>query len=404
MYFLYSLPIKQLLRRKVRSAVALLMIFMGTLLCVFSLGMSIGSHKQFIESAVNNFSGHLQILHPGYLDKPSLYKTVPATSDDITLFKKEKTFQEVSPRLELGGLIYHEKRSAAVGIIGVSPNRESKVSTLSQSIKEGDWLPELSEDYETIPAIIGKPLKNRLKASIGSEIILIGQAADGSIVAEKLTVVGVFSSGQLEADSRVIYIPIQAAQEAFVLEGKAHRLVIKADSLEKAERFYEVHTWKHENTILADWKKIMPELATAIQSDKISNFIFCYIILAVVCLGVFNTLTMGYFERTKEFGVMLALGTPRTKIFQTCVLEAVWLSFPAAILGASVAAFLNENITIPLPEATDMQGFVMESIQPANSVDGSVIFPLTIVIVSVLSSLYPSYWVTRLQPTRAMKG
>ena len=132
-----------------------------------------------------------------------------------------------------------------------------------------------------------------------------------------------------------------------------------------------------------------------------------FVIMLMVMLGTVNTLMMSVFERTKEFGVMKALGTPRWQIISMIVWEGVWLAVLGVGLGVALGAVLTlylNGIGIQISDQPfEFGGMSISTIHPANTILGTVIYPSILIIASILGAIWPAWRASNLDPVAALR-
>ena len=241
---------------------------------------------------------------------------------------------------------------------------------------------------------------------MGTEVVFVGTAADGSIAAEIFELVGIIDSGLDDLDASLALIRLADAQELFVLPDRAHRVVGKATSS------YLSETLKDEISIVSPhrfyvWSELMPEVAIGIEQDREGGQLLMFIIMLMVLLGTVNTLIMSVFERTREIGVMKALGTPRFQIVSMILWEAAWISVIGVGLGVLLGSGLVEYLAIDgikmFDEPIEFGGLKLSVIYPLNTVLGNVIYPTCIVVSAVIGAIWPAWRASNLDPTAALR-
>ncbi len=211
-------------------------------------------------------------------------------------------------RAQAFSLISSDQRTYGVVVTGIDPKRETSVSRLKSLIRQGEFLSGDNSDQ----ALVGRLLARNLRVNLGDELSVIGQGRDGSIAATVVKIKGIFSSGIDELDRASIHIPLHAFQEIFSMQDAVHAVVVITDSLS------DVDEVKHaiqsdlaslnltEPLAVLDWNELMPGLRQSIEMDLISGLIFYLLLLLVVAFSILNTFLMAIFERTREFGVLMA--------------------------------------------------------------------------------------------------
>jgi putative ABC transport system permease protein len=415
--------LRNLRRRRLRTTLTALMIILSTTLVVFSKGLNEGTYSGMIELATASWSGHVQIQADGYNDNPSLFKTVKDSGAVMKAMSERADVASVTPRVDSAGLLAAGNRTTAALLAGVDPTLEAETTTLSRAVKEGTWLPppdpsarsETEDDEDvfdenaelpTLPIVLGKGLAQRLKVSIGDEISFMGQAADGSIAAELFTVTGLLDSGLDELDANIAFIRISDAQTLFELGDRVHRIVVllkDLDTLEESAASMRGTT----NDVVLTWKQMLPELASSIEADRAGGHIFLIVIILVVLLGVANSMMMSVFERTREFGVMMAIGTSPRRIVGMTVWESFWLTGLSVALGTLLGILTIQSLKdtgIPLgSEPIEFGGVMISHIKPINVFTASVIYPVVIFVSGMIAGVLPALRAARLEPVKAIR-
>lgn len=397
--------LRNIKRRIIRTILTIMMLMLGTLLIVFSTAMNEGPYADMIRMATNTWNGQVQVLHHAYKDSPSMFETINHPTEIIKVLTQHPEIKQVTSRIETAGLLSLGTRTVACQITGVNPQLEPKVSTLANTLSKGTFLNSSTQD-ERLPMVIGDGIAQRLHAKIGSEIIFMGSGADGSMVAEAFELVGILDSGLDDLDASLALIRLKDAQELFVLGQRVHRIVAKASSSYINTQLKQEIQVKKPNQLYV-WDEIMPEVAQGIEQDRKGGQGFMFIIMLMVLLGTINTLLMSVFERTKELGVMRALGTPRIQIMSVVLWEALWMSLIGVGLGVVLGTSLVEYLAIDgikmFEEAIEFGGMQLSVLYPMNTLMGNVIYPLCIVAASILGSAWPAWRASCLDPVTAIR-
>jgi len=371
----------------------------GTALIVWSVALAEGNYAKMIDLAARTYSGHVQVVAEGYHDRPSLFATVPDADAATARLRALPGVAGVTRRVETAGLLASGRRTTGASVIAVEPKAEADVSTVPGWIKEGTWLPDGPPDPDGAPAIVlGKGLARRLRVDLGGEVSFVGQAADGAIAAELFAVVGLVSSGADELDANMAFVRLADAQEMLALGSRVHRIV----ALFHDRRDIATPAPPAGAQTLR-WEELRPELAASIESDRAGLRIFVLIMALMVLLGVTNTLMMSVFERTREYGVMLALGASQGHILAVTLLEAVWLCLMGVGGGVALGDVLTLLVPMSLPEPMEFGGIVVQHMQGAITWESSFFFPLVVFVAGVVASLPPAVRAARMSPVDAMR-
>jgi len=399
---------RNLKRRRFRSILTGLMFFVGTWLLVFFVGLAEGTYDGMLVLGTRVWSGDFQIMEETYKEKPTLFKTIP--QDEIKSYENEQ-IQALSPRIETFGLLAHGNKTIGTFLIGLDPELEGKVSGFTGTIQEGGWWGQLSD--HSIPVVVGIGVMKRLKIKMGDELSFVTQAADGSLAADLFTVCGILNSGISMLDREAIFIPLSQAQELLVLEGQIHKAIgIAKDRSDLSI----IHKSFMQNPRLASdgqtsqsmflWNEIMPELENTIKADRQGLYLFLFIIMIVVLLGVANTMMMSVMERTFECGLLQALGTSPLLLLRMILAEIFWIAFIGVglgiLMGVFSIGFFSES-GVPMGGYSFTYGGVLvDEMIPINTINGTLLFPLWVFLSGIVSGLIPAIKATRLLPAKAM--
>ena len=308
------------------------------------------------------------------------------------------------------GFVLASSRDRTYGafVVGIEPEREGALSTLKSIVREGSYLAG-EDDGE---ALLGELLAKNLRVGIGDELTVIGQGRDGSVAATVLTVKGIYRSGQDEFDRSSIHIPLRTFQEVFSMGGTVHEVVILADTLsgvpEIKKKIQEtIRRNGQGDLVVLDWQELMPGLVQAIQMDLVSGLIFYLILVIVVAFSILNTFLMAILERTREFGVLLAIGmTPKrlmTLVLEESALMTLLGIAAEVVFGMLLTGYYQEH-GIVISGATEImrQYGLPERIYPRLSWLSVILGPVVVFFITVLTALYPAFRVKRLRPVDAM--
>ena len=401
MRLLLLLGWRNLRRRKWRSWLTGLMFFIGAGLLVFMVGLAEGAYAEMISLGTRVYHGDFQILSGDYARKPSLFKKIEDYREIAARLEADELVTGVCYRIETAGLLSRESNTVGALVVGFDPARE--VASFPKALAEGRWWPL---DSEQTPIVLGKGIAQRLDAVLGAELTFVGQASDGSIAAELYTLVGVVDTGEDSLDRGIAFIPLDAAQELLVLEGAVHRIVgmvgNRADLPALASR-----ATLPEPLRLLTWDQLMPELAQTIKADREGLYIFLTVIILVVLLGVANTMMMSVMERTHELGVLTALGTGPLQMISLVLAEIFWLGLLGIGSGVATGCLVNlyfgaTGIPTGL-EAFNYGGVSLSHVHPMNTLKGSFLFPLYILVSALVAGLFPAVKTALTTPARAMR-
>jgi ABC-type lipoprotein release transport system permease subunit len=258
--------------------------------------------------------------------------------------------------------------------------------------------------------VIGRALADQLEVEPGGELVMLGQAVDGSTANARYTVVGVADAGSDELDATAVFLSLGDAQDFFGLSFGVHQILIR---LPTAQENVSAHLEALRGALdLAEleglsWDQMLPELKTVIDQKRQGQYGIAAVVFLIVALGVFNSMTMSTFERIREFGVMASLGTRPGRIRLLVVTEALLLGLCGLAIGLALAAGLIAAIgSIDMGTLTsgDMIGVRMPSVFTLRLHSKAVVnATVTVLLTVVAGGLWPAWRASRLKPVEATR-
>ncbi|MBN2402676.1 MAG: ABC transporter permease [Spirochaetes bacterium] len=395
-------------RNKRRTILTLLTIIVGCSVILFQNAVAKGGHDRMIEDAAATNTGHIQIHEKGYWDNRTIDYAFQPENKLINALKNDERISGYTLRVHAEGLLSFKNSTAGTMIQGVDPVTEKSVSNLhSKILKGGRYL--LPGDRNSI--IMGMTLAKNIGANVGDTISMISQGFDGSIAAERLTVVGLFNAGNQEYDQGMIIMPISQAEETFSMMGYIHSIALRLRSSSDTG-VVRGNIKKHiDNKIIEvlGWEELMPEMVQFIVMDDVNAYIFDFILFMIVAFGILNTIHMSIFERMREFGIMLSIGTAPRQVMGMVLCESLIITILGIIgglgLGYAVCYYFYVN---PL----DFSGYANEMavlsinmlVVPADaSMLNGIVTAMVTLILCLLFSVFPARKAAKLNPIDAIR-
>lgn len=299
-----------------------------------------GRSHDVVKMVTSTYSGNYQIYSKDYFNEKNIGSQLRVDENKIGELLKDKA--NYTTRVHLPSLISSGEQSLPVLLEGILPTQERSVSTLSKSIVSGDFL---SEDGDCNPGaiLIGKKLANSLKVDLGEKVVLLTQATDGTLGNELYRVKGLYDTGSSNFDKSYVFVNQKCAQAIGVLQGP-HELVISLNKEDQGQKlFKQVQQILPSDHLLATWEESLPAVSRMVHVNNAIMGMVSAILLIVVVLGFVNTLLMSVMERTKEIGMMMALGIKGVEVQSVILLESLMIglfsSFLAILIGSSAVLY-----------------------------------------------------------------
>lgn len=371
-------------------------------------GMMVGSERNVV--AMN--TGDIQIHRQGYRDDPDIYLQIPNPAPLLTALRNGGYY--ASDRLYVYGLMASNNASAGVQLRGIDIVYEKTVTEIHQHLLQGQWL----SDNDAHGVVIGKKLARALNVGIGSELVFIGQTADGFTANDVFIVRGILKSVSAAIDSSGIFIAKQTLQELISLPDGVHEIAImrknqKADltmATAEVQNIVNHVTAKLSATLeVWNWHKLMPVISRFMEIADVQLLIMLSFTYVAVASVILNAMLMSVFERIHEFGIMKAIGVSPWFVFALVYAETFVQTVIASILGLSSGtglAFYLQKHGIDMSAMSSgfsFAGVALDPIWYAYVTASSLWIPVVFLfVVAAIAVLYPALKVALLRPLDAI--
>ncbi len=401
---IFKIAFRNIFRQKRRSMLTALTMVGGFTLAAVSIGWADGSYNSVIDMFTRHRLGHIQVHHTGYLDRPSIYKTIDNYRQVGRVIGQTAGVEAWTPRLFAGGLASLGDRSSGIQIIGVDPVAEARATRLDRQVTRGKYF----SGSPAGEALLGRGLAEILKANLGDEVVLISQAADGSMANDLYRVQGIVDSGDDVTDRMSFYLPLDVAQSLLVLPDRVHEIAIIVTSLDEVQPVTRTLRTELDNPNLdiEPWQVFARSFYSAMQADQRGMWIMLFVIMLIVAVGVLNTVLMSVLERTREYGVLKAVGTRPRQVFRLILYEMSMLALGSVALGALLGTLINYLLSfhgIPLPEPFTYGGVEFTTMYTEVTMRSLVIPAVTVLVAASTVSILPALRAAHIDPARALR-
>lgn len=403
---LVALAWRNIWRQPRRTAISLASIAFASLTTVFLLALQQGAYGTMKENVLRLVDGFAQVQPRGYSDDPDLRKAVMQPAALIRTIDGLPGVAASAPRASTYAILSSGPRSYGSAIVGVDPVKENEVSTLGTTVVSGRAL--LPTDAGA--ALVGAGLARNLGLSVGSKLTLLGAARDGSVAADVLTVVGVFSTGAAELDRQLVEIPLSRFQSDFAMGDRANVIAVSGRTLGAIQSHLSDlrAVADKRGLVVRDWTDLEPALNDVILLDGSISLLWYVSVVVIVTFIILNTLLMSVLERTREFGMLMALGMRPAQIGRMVWVELLFLAMIGTGLGIALGSAITlwtaaHGIAFPGAEALFAQWHMPSTLYPALTVTSALAGPLAIALAIVVAGFVPYVRVCRLEPVSAMR-
>ncbi|GMR17300.1 MAG: FtsX-like permease family protein [Gammaproteobacteria bacterium] len=383
------------------------MIFSNVLL-VFMISLQFGMYGLMINNTLRAFTGHLQVQAAGYIDDARMRRVVPDAAALAAKLRAELGLTTIAARGAAFALASSAERSYGLQIYGVQPRFEPLVSNIPGLVRQGRYL----QGDAAAEIVIGAVLARNLRVAVGDELTVLGSGRDGSMAAGVVNIVGIFDSGIADLDRSIAEIPLGYFQDLFTMGDAGHQVVISTAELAgvaAVQGRVEQVLPRGDGLVVHDWDALQPGLKQAIEADMSSAFFMYGVLVILVAFSVLNTQLMSVLERTREFGVVMALGLTPGRLGGLVLLETLLMGLLGLLLGVALGGLLTlwftyHGFAYPGMDAMAANFNLPSVIYPRPSPTTLFLGPSVVFLFTLLSALIPALRLRWLEPVAAMRA
>lgn len=400
------IALRNLLRNPRRALLTLAALSAGFAAYLFLGALIRGFFIQMRDNATDLLTGHVQIEARGFRDDFDPKLTLSNADEILEGVRASPEVAAATPRLQAMTMVSSPTQTEPVMLYGVDPDTERKVTRLNEALREGQHLTA----GKAREMLIGRSLADRLGVRLGEKFVVMAPAADGSLGSAALRVAGIYETGNEVYDRNSAVTTLAAAHELLGTPSVSAIVVRLRDSGQvEAAAAQLAPLLKNSDQQVVTWKILLPQVVQMLDLSTVDLYVVLLVVFLVVALGVTNTLLMAVLERTREFGLQLALGTRPAQIVRTVLYESLVLGViglgAGFLLGAAIVAYYRavgfdmSSYSAIVKAIPGLTGVLYPTI-----VAGDVWIPmLALLATSVAAALYPAWRAARLDAIQALR-
>lgn len=402
---LIRLAFRNIFRQARRTLLTMLSMTGGYVLCAAAISLQSGSYANAIGFFVGDHTGHIQVHEGNYLQRPRIHHSIANPDAIVSIIEKNNEIAASTTRVFAPSLAYGTDKTTPANVIGIDVELEATTSTLKMKVSEGEYLKSEPDSDGYFDAMIGRGIADLLKIGVGDELVLISAGADGSIANDIFMVRGLI--GSLRSPDRLnVYLPLGAAQEFLSLGDRVHEFSILINNIEESiEVARELGEAFPDSLSVDPWEQVEAAFYRSMAANRQGTYVALALIVFIVCIGVLNTVWMSVFERTREFGILRAIGTRPGRISTMVLLEIAILSLLSCALGFLLTLPVVGFITLvgfELPEPVEIGGVFMSHLRGEFTMKVFTIPLAFVVTTAVLVSIPPGLRAASITPIEAL--
>jgi ABC-type lipoprotein release transport system permease subunit len=392
-------------RHKRRTAIIVLAMSLTLSLMMFYDGLMNGFTDAIYGNAVKVLGGNIQVHANGYRADVGSTPLLPLTDAQavVSAAEADPTVLAATQRINTGGLVTNREGAFAVAITGIEPEKELQVNLIGQYVTEGRNL--ASDDTDSI--LIGKGLADSMNVTLGDRVTLVGRSQHKEMRQRTMTIVGIFDLGMADIEKQSVYISLAEAQALYELTAPTE-VAIFLQHLGQEEKAITALQASVPGYEIESFQANYPDLASAIDSKGGVMNVFSIVIIAIAGVGILNLLLMAVYERTREIGVLGAMGLKANQIAVLFILEGTMIGLVGVAAGIILGLALNGYLMKvgmdfgSMTQAASYMALIKDKVYPTWGVEKLLMRASMVAIISALASVIPAIEAGRREPAEAL--
>jgi len=390
-----------------RTVIAVMAMVLGLILLIFMDGLIKGSDQAIYGNAVRLYGGNLQIHATGFRAKADRFPLLPVENADqvVQIVMAHPEVLVASKRINTGGMINERGESYPVTITGIEASAEAPISLIAENISEGRFIQDDDKDM----IVIGKGLADSLNVSIDDRVTLMGKRKNESMRQRTMTIVGIYDLGLKEAEKGMVFISLSEAQSLFNLRDQETEVTVSTISVGNEDQLINELQANLLDYEVDSWETLNPEIRQTMDIKSQFTTIFGLIVVMIACIGILNLMMMAVFERTREMGVLAALGMKGRQIMGLFLLEGTMIGVVSAIggclLGWLVLILFNRSGGFDLTFTQgmgDITALMGDAIFASISFESIARYGVIVAGMAALASLFPAWQASQKEPAKTL--
>jgi ABC-type lipoprotein release transport system permease subunit len=385
--------------------VVIIAITIGIYAGVWASAFFKGMMNQRIEKVINTELSNMQIHQPEFRNTSAFSNFIPDATSLSEEIAELPNVKGVSERIIIQSMVASAETASGVLIFGVDPEKEKTVTNISDKIFDGAYF----EGIKKNPVVIGKKLAEKLNVKLRSKIVITVQDLNNDITSGAFRIAGIYNTNNNLYDESHVFIRKSDLSTLIGFPSNAgHEIAISLTDNEFLPETQLKVGEIAEGLEVMNWKELSPEMSYLTETMDMYMYIFIIIILLALLFGIINTMLMVVMERTKEIGMLMAVGMHKFSIFWMIVIESVMLSLIGGILGVIVGVVVSKiRETHPVDLSAWSEGYeqlgydayVYLKLQPEMLINVTIM----VIITGVIAAIYPAYKALKNDPADALR-
>jgi putative ABC transport system permease protein len=404
MNMLTKIASRNIWRSKKRSLIIIAAVSIGLWAGIFIMAFYNGMIEQRINAAIAGELSHIQLHHPEFRKDFEIKFYLPKGRKMLEKIKNDSNVKAVTGRIIIKGMIASASGSSGITINGVMPEQEELVTNLKGKLIKGNYFNPKKENE----ILLSEKIRKKLKLNLNKKTILTFQDMDGNLASAAFRINGIYKTINGPYDDANVFVKITDVDSLVGIPNAINEIAILLHSSTSVPEIQKKIKSQFPKIAIKNWMEISPELGLTVSVGDQMVYIFMGIILLALAFGIVNTMMMSVLERTREIGMLLALGMNKFKIFLMILLETFFLILAGCPIGISLA-FATIGITqrtgINFSQFTEVYSSFGYSpiIYPSLTWNQFGNIVVLILLTALFSALFPARRALKLKPAETLK-
>ena len=369
-------------------------------------GLVAGFENAIYGNAIRVLGGNIQIHAAGYGEQVEQNPILPLPNDSAIAetAAAQPHVLNASRRITTGGLVTNREGAFAVSIVGMEPEKEASVNLIAQNVKEGRFLTSTDADV----VLVGKGLAAEMNLAVGDRITVVGLATHAQMRQRTMEVVGIFDLGMPDIEKGTVYMSLAEAQGLYDLAGQSTEIVISLEQLGQEPAVMQAVRPSLSGAEITSWETNFPDLKNAISRKGAVMDVFAVVILGIAGIGILNLLMMAVYERTREIGLLGALGMRPLQITWLFLLEGAMMGIVGVAAGVALGLAVNGLMGQvgfdygQFSSLTSYTALITGKVYSTLGLEKIGQRAITTLVIAILASIYPAREASQSEPAMAL--
>ena len=391
-------------RKKTRSLIIIFAVMLGIWAGLFIVGVFTGMIQQQQEDSVKHFFSHIEAHNPGFLANNEVQYTIPEAGKALATIENDPQIKAASMRNIVFGMAASPAAANGAKITGVIPAKESPLTNMGVFIKQGTYFAENKKNS----AVIGEKLAHKLNVRLHSKIILTFSNKEGDILSGAFRVSGIYKTSNQQFDGANVFVNAQDINALLGIDSGYHEIAVLLKDDRQLDTTESIIKSQLPSLKVESWRELSPESALLSgMTDYILEILMGIMMLGLL-FAIINTMLMTVMERTRELGMLMAIGMNKGRTFSMLMYETIILSFLGCPIGMALAwvttSYFGKHGIDLSAFSKGLENFGFHTIiYPSLRNNSYLQVSIMVLITAILAAIYPGLKAIKLKPAEAIR-